>query len=384
MKFLALLLANFRRHKLRTLLTVLSITVAFILFSYLAAIAKAFEMGVEVAGADRLVVRHRVSIIQTLPESYEAQIEQIDGVEDATPATWFGGIYQDPRNFFPQMPVKPEEHLAMYPEMILPAEQKEAWLRTRTGAIAGETIAKRFGWNVGDRIPLQATIWQPKGGGSTWEFDLVGIYEGAEKGTDTTGFFFRYDYFDETRSRGEGEVGWYLIRISDPARAAEIAEQVDQRFRNSPAETKTETEGAFLKAFADQAGNIGAIVTAIMTAVFFTILLVAGNTMAQAVRERTRELGVLKALGFGDTQVMLFVLFESMIIALVGGAVGLAIGSAAVAQGDPTGGALPIFYFPGRALLLGVGLIFTLGFVTGALPAFQAMRLNTVEALRRE
>lgn len=384
MKFLALLLANFRRHKLRTLLTVLSITVAFILFSYLAAIAKAFEMGVDVAGADRLVVRHRVSIIQTLPESYEAQIEQIDGVEDATPATWFGGIYQDPRNFFPQMPVKPEEHLAMYPEMILPAEQKEAWLRTRTGAIAGETIAKRFGWNVGDRIPLQATIWQPKGGGSTWEFDLVGIYEGAEKGTDTTGFFFRYDYFDETRSRGEGEVGWYLIRISDPARAAEIAEQVDQRFRNSPAETKTETEGAFLKAFADQAGNIGAIVTAIMTAVFFTILLVAGNTMAQAVRERTRELGVLKALGFGDTQVMLFVLFESMIIALVGGAVGLAIGSAAVAQGDPTGGALPIFYFPGRALLLGVGLIFTLGFVTGALPAFQAMRLNTVEALRRE
>lgn len=378
-----LVLANFKRHRLRVLLTVLSVMMAFLLFGYLAAIRQAFEMGVDVAGADRLVVRHKVSIIQLLPQSYEADIERIEGVADATHATWFGGIYQDPKNFFAQLPVKPEEYLAMYPEFQLPEDQKENWLRTKTGVVAGRAIVDKFGWKIGDRIPLQATIWRPKDGNS-WEFDLVGIYEGVEKGTDTTQFLMRHDYFDENRQFGEGLVGWYLIRVEDPDQAVAIAEQIDAEFANSPAETKTETEGAFVQAFADQVGNVGAMVTAILSAVFFTILLVAGNTMAQSVRERTRELGVLKAIGFTDARVLALVISESMLLGVIGGTLGLGLAWLMVAGGDPTGGALPIFYFPLDDLVIGIVLVLLLGAVAGLLPAVQAMRLHPVEALRRE
>jgi putative ABC transport system permease protein len=384
MKYLPILLSGFRRHRLRLVLTILSIAVAFILFAYLAAVKKAFSMGIEVAGADRLVVRHKVSIIQMLPTSYEADIEAIDGVSDATPQTWFGGVYQDPKNFFPQIPVKPEEFLRMYPEFVLTDEERATFTRVRIAAIAGEKIAKRFDWKVGDRIPLQATIWRPKGGGNTWEFELAGIYTGATPETDTSQFFFRYDYFDENRAFGQGMIGWYIIRVEDPARAVEISKAIDATFENSPAETKTETEGAFVKAFADQVGNIGAIVVAILTAVFFTILLVVGNTMAQSVRERTGEIGVFKALGFSDLQILMFVLGESLLISIAGGAIGLLLGSLAVGAGDPTGGALAVFYFPANDLVLGVFLVLALGFVTGLLPAIQAMRLDPVDALRRE
>jgi putative ABC transport system permease protein len=341
-------------------------------------------MGVDMAGKDRLVVRHKVSLIQMLPESYEARIEQIDGVQDATFATWFGGIYQDPKNFFGQFPVKPDEFMAMYPELVLPADQMDAWKRTRTGCVVGRKIADKYGFRIGDKIPLQATIWRPKTGGETWTFDVVGIYDGATKETDTTMFLFRYDYFNEMRAMGEGMVGWYYIRVKDSSRAAEIARKVDDLFANSPYETKTETEGAFMKAFAEQAGNIGAIVTAIVTAVFFTILLVVGNTMAQAVRERTRELGVLKAIGFSDAKVLGIVLIESCMIALVGGSIGLALAWQLISLGDPTGGALPIFFFPIDDVAKGIVLIFVLGIAAGALPALQAMRLNAVDALRRE
>jgi len=379
-----LVLANFKRHRVRTLLTVLSILVAFLLFGYLAAIRKAFELGIDVAGKDRLVVRHKVSIIQLLPQSYEADIERIDGVEDATHATWFGGIYQDPKNFFVQMPVKPDEYLAMYPEFLLPPEQLEEWKRVRTGAIVGRNTAKKFGFEVGDRVPIQATIWRPKSGGDAWTFDIVGIYDGAEPETDTTQFLFRYDYFDENRTFGEGAVGWYYIRVSDPDRAEQVAAKVDEEFANSPYETKTETEGAFVKAFAEQIGDVGAIIQAILAAVFFTILLVTGNTMAQAVRERTRELGVLKAVGYSDGQVLGFVLIESTLISMVGGGIGLLIAWMLISRGDPTGGALPIFFFPADDIAMGVLFVLLLGMAAGALPAWQAMRLNAVDALRRE
>lgn len=383
MRFALLILSNFKRHKTRTLLTILSIMVAFVLFAYLAAIRMAFSMGVSVAGADRLIVRHKVSLIQPLPASYEAQIERVDGVEDATHATWFGGIYQDPKNFFGQMPVKPEEFMRMYPELELPPEQAEAWLKTRTGAIAGRTTAERFGWKVGDRIPIQATYWTKKDGDRLWTFDLVGIYDGDEN-TDKSTFFFRHDYFDETRQFGQGQIGWYYIRVKDPARAEEVARKVDQAFANSPAETKTETEKAFVKGFAEQAGNIGAITMSILTAVFFTILLVAGNTMAQAVRERMSELGVLKAIGFTDGQVLALVLAEALLIAIIGGGIGLVLGYLAVKGGDPTGGALPVFTFPLRDRLMGALFAVLLGIISGLLPALQAMRLNPVQALRRE
>ncbi|MDQ3281566.1 MAG: ABC transporter permease [Acidobacteriota bacterium] len=383
MKYALLVFSNFKRHKLRTLLTIGSILIAFVLFAYLAAIRKAFEMGVSVAGANRLIVRHRISLIQPLPQSYEAQIEQVDGVADATQASWFGGVYLEKPNAFAQIAVVPSEFLQTYPEFILPADQKEAWLKTRTGAIAGRTIAERYHWKVGDRIPIEATFLRPKQG-NTWTFDLVGIYDGATKETDTTGFFFRHDYLDENRYWGKGNTGWYYIRIKDPQRAEQIVKAIDAKFENSPNETKTETEKAFVKGFAEQMGNIGAITMAILTAVFFTILLVAGNTMAQAVRERINELGVMKAIGFTDAQVLSFVLIESLLIAGVGGALGLTLGALAVGKGDPTGGALPVFFFPKSDLVSGIVLVVLLGIITGALPAIQAMRLNAVDALRRE
>jgi putative ABC transport system permease protein len=303
-KFFYLVWTNLKRKKMRSVLTMLSILVAFMLFGYLGAIRQGFSQGIDVAGLDRLIVRHKVSIIQLLPVAHEKRIEQVEGVVDAVYQTWFGGVYQKPTNFFPQMPVDPEEYLAMYPEILLGDAERKAWLSTRSGAIAGRQIAERFGWKVGDRIPINATIWPRKGGESTWEFDLVGIYDGAERGTDTTMFLFRYDFFDESRQFGEGLVGWYTVRIADPERAAEMAAAVDAVFANSQYETKTEAEGAFLQGFADQIGDVGLIITSIVAAVFFTILIVAGNTMAYAVRERTNELAVLKAMGFTDGGVL--------------------------------------------------------------------------------
>jgi putative ABC transport system permease protein len=382
-KFVYLVWTNLKRRKMRTVLTVLSILVAFMLFAYLAAIRQGFSQGIDVAGLDRLIVRHKVSIIQMLPVAYERRIEQVDGVVDAVYQTWFGGIYQKPTNFFPQMPVNPEEYLAMYPDILLSDAERQAWLNTRSGAIAGRQIAERFGWKVGDRIPINATIWPRKSGETTWEFDLVGIYDGAEKSTDTTMFLFRYDFFDESRQFGQGLVGWYTVRIADPEHAAEVAAAIDSEFANSRYETKTEAEGAFLQGFADQLGNVALIITSIVAAVFFTILIVAGNTMAYSVRERTNELAVLKAIGFSDRGVLALVLGECFLLTALGGGLGLLLGWLLVSMGDPTGGSLPLFYVPDRDLLLGVLLIVGTAFVAGILPALQAGRLRIADALRR-
>ena len=383
MKYFFLVFGSLKRKKVRTLLTCLSIMVAFILFGYLVAVKQAFSQGVDLVGIDRLVIRHKVSIIQFLPESYKDRTEDIEGVDSAVFATWFGGIYQKPTNFFGQMPVDPEPFLDMFPEYILTPEEKQAWMSTRAGAIAGRALADRFDWKVGDRIPIQATIWLKKDGSQSWEFDLVGIYDGAERGTDTTQFFFRHDFFQESRQFGSGRVGWYWVRVSDPEQAPEIARRIDEEFANSPAETKTETEGAFVQGFAKQIGNTGVIIMVVLSTVFFTILLVAGNTMAQAVRERTAELAVLKALGFTDNSVLGLVLSESILLATVGGSFGLGIAWFLISQGDPTGGTLPFFYIPAIQLLVGFSLTILLGLVAGLLPALQAQRLQVAQGLRR-
>jgi len=382
MKYLALIWSNLMRRKVRTLLTVLSILVAFLLFGLLAAIRVGFSQGVELAGNDRLVIQNKVSLILPLPESYGPRLEQIEGVTQVSNASWFGGIYQDERNFFPQIAVQPERYLDLYPEFVLSPDERRAWLADRIGAIAGEKLAERFGWKVGDRIPIQATFNVKKDGTRLWEFDLVGIYEPGEKGADTSQFFFRYDYLSEARAGLEGLVGWYVIRIDDPDRAPQIARVIDARFANSTYETKTATEKAFAQGFANQIGNLGAIFTAIIGAVFFTILLVAGNTMAQAVRERTGELAVLKTLGFSHRKVLGLVVAESMVLAVVGGGLGLALAWLMTLGGDPTGGILPSFYLPARYLVAGVGFILGLGLAAGALPGVQAMRLEIVDALR--
>jgi len=383
MKYLYLVWSNLKRRKLRTLLTLLSIMVAFLLFGYLGAIRQAFSQGVDVAGADRLIVRHKVSIIQLLTESYESRIEQLPGVANATHATWFGGIYQEPKNFFAQMPVEADEYFDFYPEYQLSDEHLAAFKATRSGAIAGRRLLERFGWEVGDRIPINATAWFKKDGGGTWEFDLVGVYDGSEKGTDTSQFFFRYDFFEETRQAGSGLVGWYIVKVEDPEQAAETAAAIDAEFANSPRETKSEPEGAFIQGFANQIGNIGLIITAIVSAVFFTILLVAANTMAYAVRERTSELALLKAIGFTDNGVLGLVLGESLVLTALGAALGMGLAWFLVSLGDPTNGSFPTFFVPPGSFVTGLALVLLMAMLAGILPALQAQRLQIADALRR-
>lgn len=383
MRFAYLVLSNLRRKRLRTALTLLSIVVAFVLFGYLAAIRVGLGAGVQVAGVDRLFVRHRVSIAQPLPVSYLDKIKRVPGVRAVIHQSWFGGIYQDPKNFFPQIAVDPEPFLEMYPEFILPEDQKTAWTRTRNGAIVGRITANRFGFKVGDHIPLQATVWRRADGNVMWDFEIVGIYDGADRSTDTTQFFFRYDYLDEGRAFGKGLVGWYIVKVENPDEAAEVAKLIDAEFANSSNEVKAETERAFIRGWVNQIGDITLIMRAILTAVFFTILLVAGNTIAQSVRERTAELGILKAVGFTNRQVLALVFAESCLFSCVGGGIGLGIAVALISAGDPTGGVFPIFYVPMRDIVAGMGIALVLGIATGFFPALRAMRIEIAEALRQ-
>jgi putative ABC transport system permease protein len=381
MKFLPLLWSNLWRKKIRTIFTLLSVFVAFLLFGLLMTIRTAFTFGVDIAGLDRLVLIHKVSLIMPLPVSYQSRLQTTPGVVLATHNTWFGGVYQDPSNFFAQIAVDPEPFMKLYPEFRLPPDQYAAWLDDRQGAIVGVDLAERFGWKIGDRIPIQGTIWLPKQG-EVWEFNIVGMYDG-DQGVDKTQFFFRYDYLDENRLRGEGQVGWYVVKIADGSQAQAMGAKFDEMFANSSAETKTTTEKGFVEGFAKQVGDIGTIMIAILAAVLFTMLLVAANTMAQSVRERTSEVGVLKTLGFSNTAVLLLVLGESIIIAVVGGALGLLASWAFVQQGDPTNGMLPIFILPARDVAIGAGLVVLLGIVAGLLPAVNAMQLKITDALRR-
>jgi putative ABC transport system permease protein len=272
----------------------------------------------------------------------------------------------------------------MHPEMLLPPDQKQAWVKTRTGAIVGKTTADKLHWKIGDRVPIFSPLWRRADGNRVWEFDIVGIFDGDKKNTDTMSLFFRYDYFDEARAGAKGQVGWYTVRVKDPNRAAEVAKLVDLEFENSDEETKTAPEAAFAQAWAKQIGNIALMIASILGAVFFTILLVTGNTMSQAVRERTGELGVLKALGFTNGQVLSFVLAESCLLAAIGGGLGLGFACLVVpAVGAGLSNMLPMFYFPTRDLLVGLAICFALGLATGIFPALAAMKLRVADALRR-
>ncbi|MDA1305693.1 MAG: FtsX-like permease family protein [Acidobacteria bacterium] len=382
MKYVPLLWKNLWRKKIRTIFTIGCLFVAFLLFGMLMTIRAAFAFGVDVAGLDRLVLIHKVSLIMPLPISYQSQLQSTPGVEVATHNTWFGGVYQDPSNFFAQIAVEPEPFMSIYPEYTLPPEQMTAWLADRLGVIVGADLARRFGWSVGDRIPIQATIWQPKGGGLTWEFNIAGIYDG-EPGVDKAQFFFRYDYLDENRAGGEGAVGWYVVKIADASRAQELAAQFDGMFANSSAETKTTTEKGFVEGFANQVGNIGAIMISILVAVLFSFMIVAANTMAQSVRERTSEVAVLKTLGFTGGTILMLVLGEAVFITVLGGGLGLLAAWLFVQGGDPTGGMLPLWVLPSRDVAIGVGLIVAMGVLAGALPAIQAMQLKIIDGLRR-
>jgi len=378
MKYGHLILTNLFRKKTRTALTAGSFAVALFLFGILAVVRGAFQQGVEVAGADRLVVVNRVSIIQPLPLAYRDRLARIPGVTQVTFANWFGGVYQDERNFFPQFAIDRETYRQMYPEFVIPDDQWQAFLGDKEGAVVGEALAERFKWKLGDRIPIKGTIFA-----GSWEFNVRAIYKGRRVQDDETQFWFRWDYLDERKQFRKGNVGWYTVRIDDPDSAVRVVKAIDEQFANSPAETKADTEKAFAASWVKQMGNIELLITTIGSVVFFTLLLVTGNTMAIAVRERTRELAVLKAVGFSDPFVLVLVIVETIVVAAVGGGVGLGLAKLFTLRGDPTGGLLPFFYLPASAIVSGLALALIVGLLAGILPAFSASRLRIVDALRR-
>ena len=381
MKFRRLILANLFRKKVRLLLTLGSFAVALFLFAFLAVVKDAFNRGGNLASANRLVTINRVSIIQLLPLSYGDKIARIPGVQAVTHYNWFGGVYQDEKNFFPQFVIDPENQRQVFPELLVPDNQWNKFLKDRQGAIVGARTAQRFGLKIGDRIPLKTAIW----GAGSWEFNIDGIYHGKRAEDDETQFWFQWDYFEEhVPERLKGQVGWYVVKLDSPDYAVNVAKTIDETFANSPYETKTETESAFAASWVKQFGNIQFLILTIGSVVFFTLLLVTGNTMAISVRERTSELAVLKAIGFSDLTVLFFVLAESLFIALIGGLWGLALAYGLIPfMGAALNGLLPNLVLPPSILGLGLGVALLIGAASGLLPGLGAMRLRVVNALRR-
>ena len=377
MRFLPLLLANLFRKKVRTTLTVGSFVVALFLYGLLVTIRGAFNQGVQAAGADRLVVMSKVSMIQPLPYAYRDRLLKVPGVKEATFASWFGGVYQDEKNFFAQFAVDHETYRQMYTEFLVPDDQWQAFVQDKAGAIVGSVTARRVGWKIGDRIPIRGAIFPGE-----WQFNLRGIYEGARPHDDLSQFWFRWDYLNEkVEPFLKGYVGWYTVRINPGYEAAAVSQQIDALFANSPFETRTQTEQALMMSFVKQMGNIEFLMLAIGGVVVFTLLLVTGNTMAIAVRERTNELAVLKAIGYTDRFVLGLVLAESLLIAAIGGGVGLWLASGLVEQ-DLTQGMI-LLYLPPPALATGAVIALATGILAGLVPAIGAMRLSVVTALRR-
>ncbi len=380
MRYLPLIWMNVWRRKTRTTFTLLCVFIAFLLFGLVMTIRTAFSLGVDIAGLDRLVLINKITLLLPLPISYQRQIQQTPGVKLASHQTWFNGAYQQTNNVLTTIAVDPEPFMQIYPEFVMPASQMKAWLADRQGAIAGKELAARYGWKIGDRVPLMAQMWQPK---APWEFNIVGIYDGGPS-VDKTQFFFRYDYLNENRMEAlKDSVGWYVIKIDDPAKSLEISRTFDSMFANSGAETKTTTEKGFIEGFAKQVGDIGSITIAIASTVLFMFGLVAASTMVQSVRERTNELAVLKTLGFTDNRILALVLCESLFITVVGGGLGLGAAWLIVSRGDPTGGLLPLFVLPPQNIAVGVLLMVMMGIIAGAMPAIGAMRLRITDALRR-
>ena len=378
MKYLPFIFRNLFRKKTRTILTIGSIAVALFLFGLLVTIETALNAGVDVAGVDRLFVRNKISLIMPLPLSHQQRLRQMDHVSEATFATWFGAIYQEPKNFFPQFAIDTETYRSVFPEFEVSDTEWQGFLADQEGAVVGRVTADRFGWKIGDRIPLQGTIWT-----GTWEFNIRAIYNGSRSGDDESQFWFHWKYLEERRPFGKGTVGWYTVKIDDPDHAVAVSRAVDERFANSAWETSTETEQAFAAGFAKQIGNIRMLILSIGAVVLFTLLLVTGNAMAMAVRERVPELGVLKTLGFGDRTVLFLVLTESLVVALVGGTVGIGLAKLFTMGGDPTGGMLPVFYLSTGDMILGIAIALFVGIAAGSIPALTAMNLRIVDALRR-
>lgn len=386
-----LLLLNLTRKPLRTLLTIFGVGVALFLFCFLETVLNAFHAGVNMADASRLFVQHKESIIFELPESYRPLIAQIEGVTGVAPVSWFAGLSQEPgadgtkrEVFFPQFATEIEAYLRLYPELQVPPDQVADLLNDQMGCLLGAKIAEQLGKQVGDRLVLRSTVWMQRDGASTWEFNVRAIYTTESPTFDQTIMLFPSQRFDEARQFGQGSVGLYLLSIADPGRAGEIAAAIDARFANSPYETRTMTEKAFNLQFVGMLGNFQLLLRSVGTAVMLTMLLVSANTMMMSARERTREMGILKAIGFSDGQVFLLLIGEALALSLLGAlaGVGLAWLLTNVLHANPKPEIFSVFYLPPESVLAAVGVAAVTGLVSGVVPALTAMRLKATEALR--
>lgn len=385
MTFFQLIRKNLFRKKLRTFLTTIAIFVAFVIFGVLATFQNAINAGVDTAGADRLIVTNKINFTLPMPIAYVSRVRAVPGVKNVAHASWFGGYYQEPRNFLVAFAVDPEAYLDIYPEYILPPAQREAFLRDRGSLLVGKVVADTYKWKVGDRVPIKSNIWRRRNGSDTWDFTIAGIAMPREPRIDTNFVMFHYEYFKETRNFGGDTIGWMIVKTESAKENDGIIRTVDAMFANSPFETETKTEQAFNKAFMEQLGDLGFIITSVVGAAFVTILLIVGNTMMLTVRERTNEIAVLKTIGFTARRIFALVIGESMLLALIGGLLGIvAAWLLSMAMQQATGGMFgPMTFTPGTVIFAFV-LMTLLGLLTGLLPALRAMNIDVVTALGRK
>jgi putative ABC transport system permease protein len=374
--------ANMFRKRTRTILTLLSVIMAFLLFGLLQSINSMFNAGEDFVGATRLITQARVSFTSALPISMVPKLEAVPGVARVQWWQWFGGVWQENTPLI-VFAADPQRQRDVYPEYLMPEEQWQAFAKTRTSMIAGKQMAEQYGWKVGQKLPITSNIYPQKNGSKSWTFDLVGIFDGKDEDSKkrTNQAFINYDYFDEANQFGRGRTNFFILKLSDADAAKSVSRTVDAMFENSPDETKTQTEKEFNVSFVKQIGDIGLIVRWILFAVFFTLLLVVGNTMAQSVRERVPELAVLKTLGFSDATVLGFVIAEAFVLCLVGGLVGLVLATlagAAVSRG--TGNQFPV-NVDLKVWLIGIAAIIVMSLAVGLLPGLRAQRLKIVDAL---
>lgn len=375
-------IANLFRKKTRTVLTLLSVIMAFLLFGLLQAVNVMFNAGADFVGATRLITQSRVSFTQSLPLRQLPELEAVPGVEAVMYEQWFGGVWQENTQLI-AFAVDPERLHKVYPEWTMPEDAWKKFAQTRTGMIAGRQIAKQYGWEVGQKLPIKSSIFPQKDGSKAWSFDLVGIYDGKDEEwqRQTSQVFINFAYFDEANQFGSGRAGIYVLKLNDPDKAKDVALTIDKKYENSTEETKTQTEKDWNAGFAKQMGDIGMLVRWILFAVFFTLLLVVGNTMAQSVRERIPELAVLKTLGFSDGSVLGFVLAEALLIVGAGGLIGLGLATGLGILVQKNAGAMLPISVDWRVWSVGLIAIVVVGTVVGLLPALRAQRLKIVDAL---
>jgi putative ABC transport system permease protein len=376
---------NLFRKKLRAGLMIASILIAFAIFGVLAAFERAFNAGEDVAAADRLVVVNKINFTQPLPIAYFNRVRGIEGVRQVTHMNWFGGYYQDPKNFLLVFAVEPETYTELYSDDFdFPADARKAFIGERTAALVGDAMATKWGWKVGDHVPISSNIFSQKDGSHTWEFTIAGIFKSRGSQANTNFMVFQYEYFNETRSFLKDMIGWMALQTTSPLVNDKVAKSIDQLFANSSAETSTDTEKAFNKAFAAQLGNIALIVLLVVGAAFVTILMIVANTMVMAVRERTREIAVLKTLGFTGGRLLRLVLGEAVLLALLGGLPGLALAFlVTLLVRDQLANFVPGIALTPGIVLLGLVLMLGLGLATGLVPAVNAFRLKIAVALGR-